>query len=92
MSDSKIIIFLCKEEELTRERKGYFDAFKELGYNVKCSGDVNYSKGNPIFSGDIKLIIQPEASPILPFDVFELNIPVACFQIDTNLAARQRAK
>ncbi|MBC7390269.1 MAG: glycosyltransferase family 1 protein, partial [Opitutaceae bacterium] len=43
-------------------------------------------------SGNVKLIIQPEASPILPFDVFELNIPVACFQIDTNLAARQRAK
>jgi len=93
-SFEKVIIFLCTKEELHRERKGYADAFKRLGYTVICSGNIKRVK--PLLEGienRVLAIIQPEGyTPIHPFDIQEVNYPTIIFQWDTYTRSKIRAR
>lgn len=88
------VIFLCTTEELVRERKGYADAFRELGLNVVCSGDVTYLE--KVLSGikdKVIGIIKPEPpSSVHPIDLLNFDIPCASFEFDTYTRTPIRAK
>lgn len=85
------IVFLCEEEELTRERKGYYKAFRERGVEILCLGFINSVHDHPVFQQkEVLLAIQPEASFSLPLDLFSIHVPFASFQIDTNHATDKR--
>lgn len=93
-ADRNIIIFLCHEKDIERERKGYADAFARLGYEVVCSGEVTELKGilnkynNRIFA-----IIQPEGyAAIHPTDILDIAIPTIIFQWDTYSRTSTRAR
>jgi hypothetical protein len=94
----KSILFLCRIQDLNRERFGYAKAFRKRKINLVCVPD------NFPVDGDLRalldrypdkpsLIIQPETVfPILPWDLTETSIPTACFQIDVYAYTRHRIR
>jgi hypothetical protein len=95
-TENQCIVLLCHEHDLNRERRGYNIAFNRKiktvcisPYHVELSESIDsiISRGlNPI------LIIQPDASPALPYGLEKINIPTACFQIDTYNGTSKRIK
>jgi hypothetical protein len=94
----KSILFLCRIQDLNRERFGYAKAFRKRKINLVCVPD------NFPVDGDLRalldrypdtpsLIIQPETVfPILPWGLTETLIPTACFQIDVYAYTRHRIR
>src|SRR5215471_11197954 len=90
------ILFLCTEDDLSYRPLSYAQAFRRRGIPVVC-----VEKGFPV-NGDLQdclrlcperpsLIIHPEAaSPYLPSGLTEVDIPTACFQVDTYAYTRRR--
>jgi hypothetical protein len=92
---NKCIVFLCSENELNRERRGYHLAFNEK-IKTLCitpSIDISESIDRIIHSGlNPILIIHPDASPTLPSGLEKIKIPTACLQIDTYTGTSKRIK
>lgn len=98
-----MILFLCDENELTQERKGYARAFRKYE-DVICCGSLSCNARYCDKNGDLiaflernsfkpKLILHPEAySPFLPWGLSQVNIPTACFHIDTYVYTRRRMR
>lgn len=91
------IIFLCTENELDRERNGYFKAFSKQINTVCIPYERQYLSNqleelvpeniNPL------LIIHPDSWPrLLPQGITTTTHPTCCFQIDTFEEPQARAE
>jgi hypothetical protein len=86
MSDA--VVFLCSEDQLDRERKGYLDAFSKRVTTVcvpRATGSDHKSLSD-LVSADLRpiLFLHPDAWPRwLPKDLVYSPTPTACFSIDT---------
>ncbi|MCU1316476.1 MAG: hypothetical protein JWN63_1798 [Candidatus Acidoferrum typicum] len=89
------ILVLQKEEGIAREGAAYLRAFCRRGDRV-----VSVHANFPL-NGDLNqlleqcpeppaLILHPEYLPIMPRGLTKVNIPTACFQIDTYTFTRRR--
>ncbi|HXN21369.1 MAG TPA: glycosyltransferase [Candidatus Dormibacteraeota bacterium] len=89
------ILVLWREEDLVRESAAYARAFRRRGVRV-----VGVETSFPL-NGDINqllqrcperptLILHPEFLPMLPWGLTAVDIPTACFQIDTFAYTRRR--
>jgi hypothetical protein len=82
------IVFLCSQNELTRERRGYFKAFSKK-VNVFCLPDAEagiYEELNCLIPTDINplLILHPDSYPRrLPHGLAHSSAPTGCFNLDT---------
>lgn len=91
-----MILFLCTEDDLWHRPFSYAQAFRRRGIRVVC-----VEKGFP-FNGNLQdclrlcperpsLILHPEAaSPYLPLGLACVDIPTACFQVDTYAYTNRR--
>ena len=82
------IIFLCTENELTRERRGYFKAFSRKINTTFIPYDRKhrYDELENLLPDEIQplLILHPDSWPrLLPQGLVDSPYPTACFQIDT---------
>ena len=82
------IVFLCTENELTRERRGYFKAFSKSVNTICISyGRLHcYDELEKLLPEGIQplLILHPDAWPrLLPHGLVDTPYSTACFQIDT---------
>jgi hypothetical protein len=90
------IVFLCTENELTRERRGYFKAFSRK-INTICIAyekEHCYDDLQDLLPNEIQplLILHPDSWPrLLPQGLVESLYPTACFQIDTFEELESRA-
>ncbi len=89
------ILLLCREQDLAKEPGGYARAFRRSGARVVC-----IEPGFPL-NGDVSellqsclerpaLILHPECLPVLPRGLTEVNIPTACFHVDTYAYFKRR--
>lgn len=97
------ILFLCDKNELNILQQGYASAFTKYG-EVICwgplSSNAQYCDKNVDLIAFLehnslkpKLILYPEAfSPFLPWGLSQVNIPTACFHIDTYAYTRRRMR
>ena len=91
-----MILFLCTDDDLWHRPSAYAQAFRRRGIPVVC-----LRKGFPV-NGDLQeclrlcperpsLILHPEAvSAYLPWGLTEVDIPTACFQVDTYAYTSRR--
>jgi hypothetical protein len=91
-----LILFLCRQKDMNRERSGYARAFQKRGVHL-----AYVDAGFPL-NGDVQaliahcserpsLIIQPESAfALLPWGLTKVDIPTACFQIDTHVYTQVR--
>jgi hypothetical protein len=93
---NEVVVFLCSEKELNRERQGYFNAFSKIIKTVCIPYDKLYCNNDlkDFFPQGIspKFILYPDAWPrLLPHGLVNSSCPTACFQIDTFEQPRERA-
>lgn len=91
------VIFLCSDQELNRERLGYFRAFSRqiLTTCILQSPDKNYRTLADLLPGNVRpiLYLYPDAWPRwLPKGLVDSPYPTACFNIDTFEHPEQRAR
>lgn len=89
----QVILFLCKEEELREVQRGYSWAFAKHARVIfwepimkdGCHGSTSVDLLLFLEQLSLKpmLILYPEASPCLPWGLAQVDIPTACFHIDT---------
>ena len=74
------INFACGASELTRERRGYFDAFSRLG----CAQLAHSAgKSSDRTSATQELLLYPDSpTTMIPEDLAQSETRTACFQID----------
>jgi hypothetical protein len=74
------INFACGASELTRERRGYFDAFSRLG----CARLAQSAgKSSDRISETQELLLYPDSpTTMIPEDLAQSETRTACFQID----------
>lgn len=89
------ILVLQKEEVIAREGSAYLRAFSRRGdhvVGVHASFPPNGAIGQLLerCGEQPSLILHPEHFPIMPQGLIKLNIPSACFQIDTYAYTRRR--
>lgn len=94
---SYAVVFLCTKKELTRERRGYFQAFsKKISTVCLCDIDQeNINNLNEIIPPNLEpiLILYPDSYPRrLPHGLVETKFPTACFSIDTYEDVKDRIK
>jgi glycosyl transferase family 1 len=89
------ILVLQKEEGIAREGAAYLRAFCRRGDRVVTvhadflpNGDLSELLGR--CPEQPALILHPEHIPIMPRGLTKVNIPTACFQIDTYTYTRKR--
>ena len=89
------ILVLRKEEGIAREWAAYLRAFYRRGDRVVSAHASFPPNGN--LSQLLEqcpepptLILHPEYLPIMPWGLTKVNIPTACFQIDTYTYTRRR--
>jgi hypothetical protein len=82
------LLFLCREQDLDKERRGYARA-------LRLRGGLQCVPNDFAIDGQIKelfkrlpdkptLIVHPDPrTPILPRGISDVDVPTACFQIDT---------
>ena len=74
------IHFACDASELTRERRGYFDAFSKLGCAQLAQSAEKRSDRTSTTQG---LLLYPDSpTTMIPEDLAQSETPTACFQID----------
>jgi hypothetical protein len=89
------VVFLCSEDELTRERRGYFNAFSKK-VHVLCiplADAGTYEKLENLISVAVNpiLVLHPDSYPRrLPQDLVRSPIPTGCFNIDTFESINRR--
>jgi Glycosyl transferases group 1 len=85
--ETEDIILLCKPNELTRERRGYYKAFSQqvATKTLPPSQYEDFLEEANLFSNRLAaaLFIHPDASAFLPSWLPYSKTPTACFQIDT---------
>ena len=75
------INFACDASELTRERRGYFDAFSKLGCAQLEQSAATRSEQSSVTQ---ELLLYPDPpTTIIPGDLARSQKRTACFQIDT---------
>jgi len=73
------INFACGASELTRERRGYFEAFSKLG----CAQPGQFTVSSDQTNATQEILLYPDPSEtILPRDLTQSQTATACFQID----------
>jgi Glycosyl transferases group 1 len=93
---NEAVVFLCSENELNRERQGYFKAFSKIIKTVCIPYDKLYCNNDLkdfLPQGIIpKFILYPDPWPrLLPHGLVNSSCPTACFQIDTFEQPQGRA-
>jgi Glycosyl transferases group 1 len=87
-----VVVYLCTEAELLRERRGYFKAFAKIAQPIALPAlaqDTNHdieSLVAPFVTSTMQpvLLLHPDAYPRrLPHGLNTTSIPTACFSIDT---------
>ncbi|MFA0749852.1 MAG: hypothetical protein SLRJCFUN_000255 [Candidatus Fervidibacter sp.] len=92
------ILFLCRNQDLNKERFGYARAFRRKGIHLVCAPadcplDADIYSLLRLCPESPALIVQPEtAFPLLPRGLTEVDIPTACFQIDTHAYTYRRLR
>jgi hypothetical protein len=82
------VLFLCKEQELEKERRGYALALRQHG-GLYCVPDDFPVDGTiqellRLLPDQPRLIVHPDPpTPIVPRDLVSVEIPTAIFLIDT---------
>lgn len=91
------ILFLCHEDHLCREPRGYAGALARCGvrlvfaeHGFPRNGDVR--RLLELCSERPSLILHPELVPLLPVGLTEVNIPTACLQVDTYTYTHRRIR
>jgi glycosyltransferase involved in cell wall biosynthesis len=91
------VVFLCTENEIDRERRGYFKAFSKRIATV-CIPALEKDKSyeiDEILPDELEplLLIHPDAYPRrLPHGLTDKDIPTACFTIDTYECIEDRIR
>lgn len=83
------VVFLCGEDELDKERRGYARAFSRVAAVtfVERSDDWQIRAGeSPL------LILNPDGRPWLPDFIERAPAPTALFHIDTYVALQRRVR
>jgi spore maturation protein CgeB len=93
---NEAVVFLCSENELNRERQGYFKAFSKIIKTVCIPYDKLYCNDelkDLLPQGIIpKFLLSPDSWPrLLPHGLTNIPYPTACFQIDTFEQPEARA-
>jgi len=91
------VFLLCPRAELTRERLGYVRAFARRGVALKFLDDAPGAAHDLAALGDAgirpDLILHPDPGmAVLPAGLERSPFPTACFQIDSFVAWRRRAR
>jgi len=89
------ILVLLKEEGIAREGSAYLRAFRRRGeravsVHANFPPNGNLSQLLEACPEPPALILHPEDLPLMPRGLTEVNIPTACFQIDTYAYTRKR--
>src|SRR3981081_703371 len=89
------ILVLQKDEGIAREGSAYLRAFcrrgdRVLGVHAGFPPNGDVSQLLERCSEQPALILHPEHIPIMPPGLTKVNIPTACFQIDTYTYTRKR--
>lgn len=93
-----VVLFLCREEDLDKERRGYVRAFAGRGVKIVT---LRHTDG---ISPDLRSVVErcpekpsfilhPEVHGtglLLPEGLVEIDIPTVCFHIDTYVATHRR--
>jgi hypothetical protein len=83
------VVFLCGEDELDKERRGYAQAFRRVAplHFVPAGADWRARlPPNPI------VIINPDGRPWLPEGIEQVDAPTAVFHIDTYVTPERRMR
>lgn len=86
------IVFLCGDDELDKERRGFARAFArraELTFVPPSRGDAWLSEVRALRP---RLVINPDGRPWLPRGIEGVDATTACFQIDTFVGLEQRIR
>jgi hypothetical protein len=83
------VVFLCGEDELDKERRGYASAFARVApLRFIPSGDAWLDE----VPADARLILNPDGRPWLPAGIERVAAPTAVFHIDTYVATARRIR
>ncbi|MBV9071322.1 MAG: glycosyltransferase family 1 protein [Acidobacteria bacterium] len=83
------IVFLCAEDELDKERRGYARAFGRIAPVIFVPPSENWqvrADGSP------QLLLNPDGRPWLPAGIERSAAPTAIFHIDTYVALERRVR
>ncbi|MEA2236559.1 MAG: hypothetical protein QOC81_1283 [Thermoanaerobaculia bacterium] len=83
------VVFLCGEDELDKERRGYARAFRRVAplHFVPAGADWRARlPPNPI------VVINPDGRPWLPEGIEQVDAPTAVFHIDTYVTPERRMR
>jgi Glycosyl transferases group 1 len=94
---NRVVIFLCTEHELDRERRGYFKAFSNQISTICIPAleSDDYYELEKLIPDNVNpiLLLHPDAYPRrLPHGLAASKIPTACFLIDTYARAKSGDK
>jgi hypothetical protein len=87
-----IIVFLCSDSEVIRERLGYTKAFVSIGFRIiYCENEITLLPNLEKYQSQILAVIHPE--PYQPFhslNIWNYHIPNIIFQWDTFTILQKR--
>lgn len=91
------VLFLCREEDFHRERRGYVRAFSKKGIKMvtlKHDDGINPDIRSVVdrFAEKPTFILHPDLRLLLPEGLVEVDIPTLCFHIDTFGATYRRIR
>jgi hypothetical protein len=83
------VVFLCGEDELDKERRGYARAFARVAPVRFIAPAEAWQEQLP---DDARLILNPDGRPWLPRGIERVAAPTAVFHIDTYVATARRIR
>jgi len=83
------VVFLCGEDELDKERRGYARAFARVAPLRFIAPSETWREQLP---DDARLILNPDGRPWLPQGIERVAAPTAVFHIDTYVATERRIR
>jgi hypothetical protein len=84
------VVFLCGEEELDKERRGYARAFARVATLRFIPPSTNWRES--LAGVRPRLILNPDGRPWLPDGIERVEAPTAVFHIDTYVATERRIR
>ncbi len=89
------VIFLCRHEDLDRERWGYARAFERQGITViTCAPTPGVSFDLRTYVEALPsrplLVLHPDVGSVLPDGLMDVDVPTVCFHIDGFVNVRRR--
>src|SRR5262249_41633947 len=91
-------LLLCREEDLDRERRGFFRALREKGADPLClpgdfPPDGDLAELWECLPARPSVVLHPEAGRgVLPWGIHSAPVPTVCFQIDVYSHTRARVR